>query len=133
MIYLNKKPLLEDSFNSFVRSINIAFALTESMFEESFLRPSNNNNDDALSKILGNHRSDIKELQKTTQTLKDLISTNKNQNQYQREMENRKFDDKFENLKNVSYQPMTVTKKSRPFTSYPFPFNILYMTKQIFI
>ncbi len=30
MIYLNKKPLLEDSFNSFVRSINIFHALEES-------------------------------------------------------------------------------------------------------
>jgi hypothetical protein len=29
MIYLNKKPLLEDSFNSFVRSIDIAYTLTE--------------------------------------------------------------------------------------------------------
>jgi hypothetical protein len=134
MIYLNKKPLLEESFNSFVRSIEIAYALTE----ETKIRPSddpsdrtkrNKEDDPWISKMLDSHYSDIRELKKTTQNLKDLINSNKNQDQYEREIEKRKFED----LKNISYEPLTVTKQNRPFTSYPFPFNILYLAKQIFI
>jgi hypothetical protein len=79
--------------------------------------------------MLDTHYSDIKELKKSTQDLKDLINNVKSQNQYEKELENKKFED----LKNVSYEPMRVTKQNRPFTSYPFPFNILYLTKQIFI
>ena len=130
MIYLDKKPLLEDSFNSFVRSIDIAYTLTE-----TYVLPSDRNQsqkserDPWISKMLDTHYSDIKDLKKATQDLKDTINNVKNQNQYEKEMENKKFED----LKNVSYEPMRVTKQNRPFTSYPFPFNILYLTKQIFV
>jgi hypothetical protein len=136
MIYLNKKPLLEDSFNSFVRSINIAYVLSE----DNLPVPANNSGQenrgqrdrsdrDPWAKILDTHYNDIKELKKSTQNLKDLINSSRIQNQYEKEIENKKFED----LKNVSYEPMRVTKQNRPFTSYPFPFNILYLTKQIFV
>lgn len=135
MIYLNKKPLLEDSFNSFVRSVDIAFALTEAP-GGPLLRPAENNDRDRnnnqtpyVSDMLKSHYTEIKDLRKTTQDLKDLINNNKNQMQYEREMDDKKFSD----LKNVSYEPMTITKQSRPFTSYSFPMNILYLTKQVFI
>lgn len=133
MIYLNKKPLLEDSFNSFVRSIDIAYALTESYAysDEEKTRTDRNKTerDPWISKMLDSHYNDIKDLRKTTQDLKQTLSNAKSQNQYERELDNKKFED----LRNVSYEPMTVTKQNRPFTSYPFPFNILYLTKQIFI
>ena len=133
MIYLNKKPLLEDSFNSFVRSIDIVYTLTEGYPVPSGDTNNNRNkpreDDSFVRDMLKSHYNDIKEIRQTTQNLKDLINTNKNQSQYEREMD----DKKFENLKNVSYEPMQVTKQNRPFTSYPFPFNILYLAKQIFI
>ncbi len=133
MIYLNKKPLLEESFNSFVRSIEIAYALTE----ETKLVPSEDNrntkrnkeDDPWISKMIDTHYNDIRELKKTTQSLKELINSNKNQDQYEKEMDKKRFED----LKNVSYEPLTVTKQNRPFTSYSFPFNILYLAKQVFI
>jgi len=135
MIYLNKKPLLEDSFNSFVRSIDIVYTLTESYpipaknREEKDNYKKDESNDPWVREILKSHYNDIKDIKQTTDKLKDLINSNKNQNQYEREMDNKRFED----LKNVSYEPMTVTKQNRPFTSYPFPFNILYLAKQIFI
>jgi len=144
MIYLNKKPLLEESFNSFVRSIDIVYTLTEN-YSGTYTRPSgagnnnNNNNRDNnsnrgtenpwVSKMLDSHYTDIKDLKKTTNDLRDLISSTKSQSQYEKEIESKKFDD----LKNVSYEPLRITKKNRPFTSYPFPMNILYLAKQIFI
>ena len=111
MIYLNKKPLLEDSFNSFVRSIDIAYALTESYAysDEEKTRTDRNKTerDPWISKMLDSHYNDIKDLRKTTQDLKQTLSNAKSQNQYERELDNKKFED----LRNVSYEPMTVTKQ----------------------
>jgi hypothetical protein len=145
MVYLNKKPLLEDSFNSFVRSIDIAYAL----MEDTRSRPEDEDKDgnkkrnsersdrdrvverDApyISDILKSHQNDIKDIKQATQNLKDMISSSRMQNQYDRELQDKKFDE----LKNVSYEPMTITKQNRPFTGYAFPFNILYLAKQIFV
>lgn len=130
MIYLNKKPLLEDSFNSFVRTVDIAFALTEAG-PGGALPPNNQprERDKWVDKLMDNHYKDIKDLKATTQNLKELLQSNRSQSQYEKEM----LDRKMESMKDLSYEPMTITKKTRPFTSYSFPFNILYLTKQIFV
>ena len=127
MIYLNKRPLLEESFKSFVRSIDIAYALTEETKRSPNGR--NDNEETWVREMMKTHSSDIKDIKTATQNLKDLISANKNQDRYEKDTMNGKFDD----LKNVSYEPLSVVKQSRPFMSYPFPLNILYIAKQIFI
>lgn len=132
MIYLNKKPLLEDSFNSFVRSVNLAFTLTEATHRD----PNQNRNRESerenkiLDKMLSNHYNDIKDLKKTTQGLQNALGQVKLQNQFDKELSDKKTSGE---LGRISYEPVSVVKQIRPFTSYKFPFNIIYLVKQIFI
>lgn len=133
MIYLSKKPLLEDSFNSFVRSIDIVYSLSESMRgpngQDRQDRSNSKNEDRWLKELMNNHYTEIKDLKQTTKNLKDTLDGISMKSKYEKDIQ----DSKFAELKNVSYQPTTVTKKSRPFTSYSFPFNVLYLIKQVFV
>lgn len=129
MIYLNKKPLLEDSFNSFVRSINIFHALEESYALPRDDRRDSPKEDKWLKELMQNHYTEIKDLKQTTKNLKDTLDGISTKSKYEKDMN----DSKFEELKNVSYQPTKVIKQSRPFTTYAFPFNVLYLIKQVFV
>ena len=98
MIYLNKKPLLEDSFNSFVRSINIFHSLEESYALPRDDRRDSPKEDKWLKELMQNHYTEIKDLKQTTKNLKDTLDGISTKSKYEKDMN----DSKFEELKNAS-------------------------------